>query len=164
MNHFNAPLTAGYTFELMQLYYWRDVCSFANSLFLLLLTAHITSIIGLCNPPFLRYTAVEGEDLERVSMMHKAYYSVLDAMDAKQGKGNGKGKGKATGSGRGDDDTSSSGAGGGSSNKSMSVSSKSRARASAKSSVSASAGASANASGKAEALDIEAGLPRQRDD
>ena len=154
VNHFNAPLTAGYTSELMQLYYWRDICSFANSLFLLLLTAHITSILGLCNPSFLPYTAVEGGDLDRVSVMHKAYYSVFDTMDAKQGKGEGKdkdkGTGTGTGSGRGGGDISNSSAGGNESNKSnksnksMSVSSKSRARASAKS----------NASGRAEALDV----------
>jgi len=84
INHYDAPLMEGYTMTLYWMYYWRDQISFAVSLFLVFLTSYAIILIGCCSPAFLSYTVLEGEDLDRVGMMHKAYYAVFDGKAKKR--------------------------------------------------------------------------------
>jgi hypothetical protein len=81
IENFDAPVIGQYSVYVLEIYYWRDIISFGLCTLLFMLTAHVTSILGLCQPPFLNYQNVEGQDLDRVGMMQKNQYIQLHGIE-----------------------------------------------------------------------------------
>ena len=68
---FAAPAPPNYTRQLLLYYYWRDVTSIAVAMVLLLMTIHLTILVGCCHPPMIPYRMLEGGDLDRCEIMRQ---------------------------------------------------------------------------------------------
>lgn len=68
IEHYSVA-TSNYSMYWLQVYYWRDLISFGICFFLVVLTAHFTSIVGWCDPPLFHYRMVTGGHADRVQVM-----------------------------------------------------------------------------------------------
>lgn len=66
-----APAPPGYTRDLLWYYYWRDITSVGASTVLLMMTIHLTLLVGCCYPPLIPYRQLEGGDLDRIAIMRQ---------------------------------------------------------------------------------------------
>lgn len=80
----DAPWYANHNEYTMQVYYWRDVISFGVAFVIFLLICHASILLGMCGLPLIPYQKIEGRDLDRVDIMHKATYVMMDGL--KRGK------------------------------------------------------------------------------
>lgn len=97
VNHHDAPLY-NYNIDLMKSYYWRDIISFSLCMSIVVNMLYLIIITGFFNPPLVSYQKIDGQDLDRVSMMHKQAYKHLDNyyLDSKLGNNKMKQKPRAT--------------------------------------------------------------------
>ena len=66
-----APAPPGYTRDMLWYYYWREISSVGAATVLLMMTTHLTLLVGCCYPPLIPYRQLEGGDLDRIEVMRQ---------------------------------------------------------------------------------------------
>lgn len=69
--HNSAPRTNGYTPNILLSYFWRDIISIALSTYVFLMMAHLTNIVGWCDPQLIHPSLLTGRDYDRYSAMKR---------------------------------------------------------------------------------------------
>jgi hypothetical protein len=67
----SAP-SNGYSPNMLLTYFYRDIVSVALSTVILLLTAHLTNIVGWCDPQIIHPSLISGRDYDRYSAMRRS--------------------------------------------------------------------------------------------
>jgi hypothetical protein len=67
----SAPHYNGYTPDTLLTFYWRDIVSIAVCTAALLLAAHMTNIVGWCNPPLIHPSLISGAEYDRYAVMKR---------------------------------------------------------------------------------------------